>query len=62
MFATKKSLVTDLVEEKDPEKWKEMGFKDDEVQSGRVWIWSYDFVLPSVDEVNELKKPLTNST
>jgi len=56
VFATKKSLVTDLVEEKDPEKWTEMGFKEDEVQSGRVWIWSYNFVLPSVVEVEELKR------
>ena len=48
--------MTDLVEEKDPAKWKEMGFADGEVQTGRVWIWKYDLVLPSVEEVEQLNK------
>ena len=60
VFATKKSLVRDLVVEKDPKKWAEMGFDPEEVQknAGRVWIWKFDFVLPTVQEVAELKKSL----
>lgn len=60
VFATKKSLVTQLREERDPQRWAEMGFNVEEVKSrgGRVWVWSYDFVLPTVDEVEELKRKL----
>lgn len=56
VFATKKSLVSDVKEERDPQKWATMGFQPEEVTSGRVWIWSYDFVLASVEEVEELKQ------
>lgn len=56
VFATKKSLVSDVKEERDPQKWAQMGFKDGEVAAGRVWVWSYDFVLASVDEVEALKR------
>ena len=56
VFATKKSLVSDVEEEKDPKKWEEMGFKPDEVLSGRVWKWTYNFVLASDVEVEALKK------
>ena len=60
VFATKKSLVKQLSEEKDPNKWAEMGFNVEEVKArgGRVWIWTYDFVLPTVTEVEQLKKQL----
>ena len=61
VFATKKSLVRQLEEVKDEKRWKEMGFSEEEVQkikqeSGRVWLWKFDFVLASVEEVEELKK------
>lgn len=58
MFATKKSLVTTLVEEKDPQRWAAMGFDPAAVaqRGGRVWVWSYNFVLPTVEEVEQLKK------
>ena len=57
VFATKKSLVTQLREERDPQRWAEMGFNVEEVKSrgGRVWVWSYDFVLPTVEEVRVLR-------
>ena len=60
VFATKKSLVTQLREERDPQRWTEMGFSADDVRSrgGRVWVWSYDFVLPTVGEVEELQRKL----
>ncbi|KAA1475748.1 aromatic compound dioxygenase [Dentipellis sp. KUC8613] len=56
VFATKKSLVCQLTEERDPAKWAEMGFKDGEVSTGRVWVWTYNFVLPTIEEVEELKR------
>jgi hypothetical protein len=55
VFATKKSLVSDVTEEKDPKKWAEMGFRSEEVKTGRVWVWRYSFVLASNEEVNTLK-------
>ncbi|EJD02993.1 aromatic compound dioxygenase [Fomitiporia mediterranea MF3/22] len=60
VFATKKSLVTRVVEETDPKKWEEMGFNPEEVKkgTGRVWVWKYDFVLPSVEEVEKLKSEI----
>ena len=60
VFATKKSLVTSLVEERDPAAWAQMGFSADEVRArgGRVWVWKYDFVLPTLEEVAELQKKL----
>ena len=33
-----------------------MGFKEEEVVTGRVWVWKYDFVLATKEEVSELKK------
>lgn len=54
-FATKPSLVSDVVEVTDPRKWTEMGFKEGEVTNGRVWLWKYDFVLPTTAEVEALK-------
>ncbi|KAI0694952.1 aromatic compound dioxygenase [Cytidiella melzeri] len=56
VFATKKSLVSDVKEEKDPKKWTEMGFRADEVTTGRVWVWTYQFVLASEEEVNALQR------
>lgn len=56
VFATKKSLVSDVFEETNPAVWKKMGFKDGEVTNGRVWVWKYDFVLPTVEQVEEMKK------
>ncbi|KDQ59810.1 hypothetical protein JAAARDRAFT_153891 [Jaapia argillacea MUCL 33604] len=58
VFATKKSLISEVVQETDPKRWLEMGFKEGEVKSGRVWVWKYDFVLPTVEEVNQLKAKL----
>jgi hypothetical protein len=59
VFATKKSLVSHLTQETDPKKWAEMGFKEGEVTSGRVWVWKYNFVLATVEEVEALKKRQT---
>ncbi|KAI0930370.1 hypothetical protein AcV5_007104 [Taiwanofungus camphoratus] len=56
VFATKKSLICQIVEEHDPKRWKDMGFKDSEVKTGRVWVWKYQFVLPSVEEVQQFKR------
>lgn len=56
VFATKKSLICELKQEKDPKAWKGMGFKEGEVTNGRVWVWSYDFVLPTLKEVAEVKE------
>ena len=55
VFATKKSLVSDVLPETDPAKWAEMGFKEGEVATGRVWVWKYNFILPTVEEVTALK-------
>ena len=33
-----------------------MGFKEGEVNGGRVWVWTYNFVLPTLEEVNRLKE------
>ncbi|KZW00535.1 aromatic compound dioxygenase [Exidia glandulosa HHB12029] len=56
VFATKKSLICELKQDKDPKSWKEKGFKEGEVVNGRVWVWSYNFVLPTLQEVAEVKK------
>lgn len=58
VFATRKSLICQVVDEKNPEKWKEMGFDAEEVKrrGGRVWVWKYNFVLASVEEVEKLKE------
>ncbi|KAH9949615.1 aromatic compound dioxygenase [Amylocystis lapponica] len=53
VFATKKSLICELVEERNPEEWKKMGFGEGEVPHGRVWVWKYDFVLPTMAEVEQ---------
>lgn len=49
--------------ETDPKKWAELGFDVEEVKkgAGRVWIWKFDFVLPTIEEVEELKKNLASS-
>ncbi|KAL6310507.1 aromatic compound dioxygenase [Sparassis latifolia] len=57
VFATKKSLICQLVEEHNPAEWAKMGFKDGEVKNGRVWVWKYQFVLPTVQEVHQMKQP-----
>ncbi|TFK49563.1 aromatic compound dioxygenase [Heliocybe sulcata] len=56
VFATKLSLICEVTPETDPKRWKEMGYKDGEVRNGRVWVWKYNFVLASLDEVRELKE------
>ena len=61
VFATKKSLVRQLEEVRDEKRWREMGFTEEEVAkikqgTGRVWLWKFDFVLPTVEEVEALKK------
>lgn len=56
VFATKKSLICQLTEERDPKRWAEYGFKESEVNGGRVWVWTYNFVLPTIEQVEELKK------
>ncbi|KZT38643.1 aromatic compound dioxygenase [Sistotremastrum suecicum HHB10207 ss-3] len=59
VFATRKSLICELVEEKDPKKWKEMGFENSELQGvSRIWVWKFDFVLPTVKQVEDLKKSI----
>jgi len=63
VFATRKSLICELKEEKDASVWREkMGYSNNEVldvlesKEPRVWEWTYNFVLPSVESVKELKK------
>ncbi|OBZ68135.1 Hydroxyquinol 1,2-dioxygenase [Grifola frondosa] len=56
VFATKKSLICELVEERNPDHWSEMGFKEGEVQGGRVWVWKYNFVLATITEVEQLQR------
>jgi len=56
VFATKKSLICQVIEERDPKRWAEMGFKDGEVKNDRVWVWTYDFVLPSTEEVQQFRR------
>ncbi|CCM00403.1 uncharacterized protein FIBRA_02433 [Fibroporia radiculosa] len=56
VFATKKSLVCNVVEECNPEQWAKMGFQDGEVTNGRVWVWTYGFVLPTVEEVKQFTR------
>ncbi|GJJ13846.1 hypothetical protein Clacol_008103 [Clathrus columnatus] len=56
VFATKKSLICDLEEVKDEAEWRKMGFKEGDVPNRRVWVWKFNFVLPSVEEVENLKK------
>ena len=58
VFATKKSLICELEEVTDPKRWAEMGFKEGVVEKagGKVWVWKYEFVLPTVEEVEELRK------
>ncbi|KAH8119382.1 aromatic compound dioxygenase [Phellopilus nigrolimitatus] len=55
VFATKKSLVTRVFEEHDAKTWEGMGFRAEDVKGGRVWVWKYNFVLPTMDEVEKLK-------
>lgn len=61
VFATKKSLICDLITETDPAKWKEMGWSEAEVSKRakggekRVWVWRYNFVLASEAEVEAIK-------
>ncbi|PCH43712.1 aromatic compound dioxygenase [Wolfiporia cocos MD-104 SS10] len=61
VFATKKSLICQVVEERDPKRWKEMGFKDGEVSTGRVWVWNFDFILASVEEVKQFGRGRTKA-
>ncbi|TFK45964.1 aromatic compound dioxygenase [Heliocybe sulcata] len=58
VFATKKSLICDVYPEYNPQRWAEMGFKEDEVRNGRVWVWKYKFVLASLEEVEALRADL----
>ena len=48
----------------DPKKWEEMGFDVEEVKNagGRVWIWKFDFVLPTEKEVEALKRNLPSAS
>lgn len=56
--------MRELLVEKDPERWAELGFDVDEVKkgAGRVWIWKFDFVLPTLEEVEALKKSLSTDS
>ncbi|EJD54455.1 aromatic compound dioxygenase [Auricularia subglabra TFB-10046 SS5] len=56
VFATKKSLICNLKQDTDPISWKKLGFKEGEVGNGRVWLWHYDFVLPTLEEVAEIRR------
>ncbi|KAL5507279.1 hypothetical protein ACEPAH_6735 [Sanghuangporus vaninii] len=64
VFATKKSLVSQVIEEKDQQKWKEMGFDTEDVtrRGGRVWVWTFSFILASVEEVEKLKEDIKLKT
>lgn len=61
VFATKKSLICELTEERNPAEWAKMGFKEGEIQNGRVWVWKYDFVLASAQEVEQLRKQIASA-
>jgi len=56
VFATKMSLICPVYAERDPKKWKEMGFKEGEVTGGQVWVWTFGFVLATKEEVEEFKR------
>jgi len=64
VFATRKSLICELKEEKDISAWRKMGYPDNEAldilnsPQARVWVWKYDFVLPTVEAVQDLKKQM----
>lgn len=61
VFATRNALICELKEEKDISAWRRMGFSENEAldilnsSEARVWVWKYDFVLPTVEAVQELK-------
>lgn len=58
MFATKKSLICELQAVTDEDAWTRMGWKAEDVRTsgGRVWVWRYDFVLATQEEVDTLRK------
>ncbi|EJD39194.1 aromatic compound dioxygenase [Auricularia subglabra TFB-10046 SS5] len=58
VFATQPSLISHVKEDSDPASWADKGFKDGEVTGGRIWVWEYDFVLPTPEEMKEAKKKL----
>ena len=61
VFATKKSLICQLVEEHDPKAWANMGFKEGEVKNGRVWVWKFNFVLATIAEVEQARRLQTQA-
>ncbi|KZV96886.1 aromatic compound dioxygenase [Exidia glandulosa HHB12029] len=60
VFATKRDLIADVSEDTNPSNWGTMGFNEAEVRKagGRVWVWKFDFVLPTPDECEAAKKQL----
>ena len=56
VFATRRSLVAQVIQETDPNEWAKLGFEESDVPSGRVWLWKYDFVLPTISEVDDLRR------
>jgi len=68
VFATRKSLICELREEKDITGWRKMGYPENEAldilnsPQARVWVWSYDFVLPTVEAVRQLKQEMQKKT
>jgi len=66
VFATRKSLICELREEKDISAWRKMGYSENEAldilnsPEPRVWVWTFDFVLPTVEAVQDLKIQMNN--
>jgi len=63
VFATKKSLICHLEEVQDERRWAEMGWGREEVvkSGGKVWVWRYDFVLPTLEEVQDMRVQRENT-
>lgn len=55
VFATRKSLVCELKQEKDPKEYSKWGWSHEDVlkRGGNVWFWQYHFVLATEQEVVE---------
>ncbi|KZV96881.1 aromatic compound dioxygenase [Exidia glandulosa HHB12029] len=60
VFATKRALICRIAEDTDVASWKKMGFEESEVTKcgGRVWVWEFDFVLPTPEECEATKLAL----
>jgi protocatechuate 3,4-dioxygenase beta subunit len=61
VFATRRSLICDLVQSAEPREWRAWGFDEADVRrrGGKVWVWRFDFVLASEEEVAEERQKRT---